>query len=460
MERFVPSAVTCVCLAALMACGGGWTTADDDDTGPDFGAALVGIGVSPINPTVTLGEPIQFVATGFYDDQTTRNITDTVDWYSTETSVIDVSSGLDSEGRGTTVGPGQSMVGCQMFDFGSNEVRVTVTEAAITSLQVVPPAVQLHGGETVQLEAAAEFSDGSHGNVTGSVRWITSNPGVVTVDVNGVATAGTSLGSAEVQVIYETGGGGEYEGTPGQVEVLDGSVVIDEADVRVLGVNAVETGGTVTYTVEIKNSGGSPASSFWIDAWLNRTAAPPPPPTSGDAYQFVSLLDSGESAQITIEMADASPGSFQSWVMVDSFNSVIEGSVGENNNIWGPEPVTVSGSGGPIGPDLSITYLQAFVQESQEQVLYIVDVTNTGDQAATGFTVSVYADPAFPPVAPEQGDESAYVDVLPAGETAYLDVAVRAIPSGYWQSYVLADSAAQIDEPNEDNNLSAFQVVP
>ena len=122
--------------------------------------------------------------------------------------------------------------------------------------------------------------------------------------------------------------------------------------------------------------------------------------------------------------------------------------------------MTVSGSGGPIGPDLSITYLQAFVQESQEQVLYIVDVTNTGDQAATGFTVSVYADPAFPPVAPEQGDESAYVDVLPAGETAYLDVAVRAIPSGYWQSYVLADSAAQIDEPNEDNNLSAFQVVP
>ena len=364
--KLASQSVTCAFLAALVGCGGGWGTGDDDDTGPGLGAALVGIGVSPINPTVTLGEPIQFVATGFYDDQTTRTITDAVDWYSSSSSVIEVSSGLDTEGRGTTVGAGQAMVHCQMFDFGSNEVRVTVTEAAITALQVVPAVVQLHGGETVQLEAAAEFSDGGHGNVTGSVRWITGDPAVVTVGDGGVATAGSTLGSAEVRVIYETGVGGEYEGTPGLVEVLDGSVVIDEADVRILGVNAIESGGDVAYTIEVKNSGGSPASSFWIDAWLNRTAAPPPPPTSGDAYQFVSLLDAGETTQVTISLPDASPGSFQSWVMVDSFNSVVEGSVGENNNIWGPEPVTVSGSGGPIGPDLSISYLQAFVQESQE----------------------------------------------------------------------------------------------
>jgi len=259
-------------------------------------------------------------------------------------------------------------------------------------------------------------------------------------------------------VVYESSQG-EFVGTPATIEVLDGSVVIDEADVRVLGVNTVEAEGGVTYSVEVKNSGGSPASSFWLDVWLNRTAAPPPPPATGDAYEFISLLESGETAFIDITL-ETGPGNFQSWLMIDSFDTVQEDNLGENNNIWGPEPVQVTSDGGPIGPDLAVTYVQAFVQEAQEQVLYIVDVTNTGDQAASAFNVGVFANPAFPPVAPAYPDEQAYVDVLPPGETAYLDIAIRDVPQGFWTSYVLADVADTIDEPNESNNLANFQVVP
>jgi hypothetical protein len=446
-----------VALVFLTACVGGWDD-DDDATGPELQASLVGIGVTPMNPTVTLGEEIQFVATGFYDDTTTRTITDTVQWYSTAPSVIDVSSGLDSEGRGTTLAAGISRVSCGFENFPSNDVVVTVTEAAIQSLVVQPALVQLHAAQTVQLEAIADFTDGSHGNVTGSVRWTANNGGAATVDSSGVVTASNNLGTATIGVTYESSLG-EFQGTPATIEVLGGDVVIDKADVRILGVNAISNSDGVSYSVEIKNSGGSPASSFWVDVWLNRTAAPPPPPATGDAYEFVALLEAGETSFVEIDVA-ASPGTYQSWFMIDSFDSVIEDSVGENNNIWGPEPVQVTGDGGPIGPDLAVTYLQAFVQVAQEQVLYIVDVTNTGDQAATSFHVGVFGDPAFPPVAPAYPDEQVYVDLLPAGETAYLDIAIRDIPQSFWQSYVLADVAGVIAEPNESNNLANFTVVP
>ncbi len=442
-------------LVCLLGCGAGW---DDDDTdgGPPEVAALVGIGVSPMDPTVTLGEDIQFLATGFYDDQSTRDITDTVDWLSSDPTIIEVSSSLDNEGRGTTVSAGVARVKCRFYDFESNDVAVTVTDASIQQLVVQPSNVQLHAGESVQLEAVADFSDGSHGNVTGTVRWITDNGSVATVDAGQVTAA--SLGTVSIRVIYEHSGG-EFEGTPATIQVLGGDVAIDPADVRILGVNPIESPDGVNYAIEIKNSGGTPASSFWVDVWLNRTAAPPPPPATGDAYEFVSVLGAGESAIIEIAL-EATPGNYQSWLMIDSFDNIPEGSLGENNNIWGPEPVQVTSGGGPIGPDLAVTYLQAFVQESQEQVLYIVDVTNTGDEPASAFNVGVFGDPAFPPVAPAYPDEQAYVDVLPAGETAYLDIAIRDMPTTWWTSYVLADVTGTIDEPNEENNLASFQVVP
>jgi hypothetical protein len=41
-----------------------------------------------------------------------------------------------------------------------------------------------------------------------------------------------------------------------------------------------------------------------------------------------------------------------------------------------------------------------------------------------------------------------------------MSMIVRDVPEAYWQSYVLADNASAIDEPNENNNLATFQVVP
>ncbi len=418
----------------------------------------MGIGVTPHQPTVTLGEQIQFVAIGYYEDQTTRDITDVVTWESGLHSVITVSSSLDEEGLGTTVGAGQALVRAAFYDLYSNEVQVTVTDASVTALEVQPSVVELHVGEEVQLTAEASFTDGSRGNVSGTVRWVTGDGTIATVDPTGKVTA-AGLGAVDMRAIYEQPSG-DFEAEPSLIEVLDETVTIDGPDVRVIGLNVIGSGETATYTVELKNSGGGPASGFWVDVWLNRSDAPPAPPTSGDAYYFVDLLDVSESVEIPIELSGVVPGNYQSWVLVDSFATLDEGVLGENNNTWGPEPVSLSGGSGPMGSDIAITYLQAYIQQSQAQVLYIIDVTNNGDQAAAPFQVGVFSNPSFPPVAPAIPDEQELVSSLAPGETAYLSIPVRAIPSGFWQSYVLADVGGVLAEPNEFNNLAGFQVAP
>jgi len=418
----------------------------------------MGIGVTPHQPTVTLGEQIQFVAIGYYADQSTRDITDVVTWESSITSVITVSSSLDQEGLGSTEGAGDALVRASFYDLYSNEVQVIVTDASVTALELQPAAVELHVGEEVQLTAEATFTDGSRGNVSGTVRWVTGDGTIATVDPTGkVAAAG--LGSVGIRAIYEQPAG-DFEAEPASIDVLDETVTIDGPDVRVVGLNVVGSGETATYTVELKNSGGGPASGFWVDVWLNRTEAPPAPPTSGDAYYFVDLLGASETQEIPIEVPGVGPGNYQSWVLVDSFASLDEGTLGENNNTWGPEAVSLSGDSGPAGADVAITYLQAYIQQSQAQVLYIVDVTNNGDEASAPFQVGVFSDPSFPPVAPAIPDEQEQVGSLEPGDTAYLSIAVRAIPTGFWQSYVLADVGGVLPEPNEFNNLAGFQVAP
>jgi len=438
-------------------CSGGWTAGDDDDVGP-IPASIIGVGVTPSDPTVTLGEEIQFVATGYYNDQSTRDITDTVTWQSSELSVLSVSSALDQEGLGIPVAAGSARVRASFFELNSNEVSVTVTEAVVTELVVQPSEVSLHVGESVQLVAEAEFSDGSRGNVSGTVRWITSSGSIATVEIAGMVTA-TGLGSADIRAVYEQGGG-EFEAQPATIEVLGGDVVIDGPDVRVVGLTAVSATDSVDYTVAVKNSGGSPASAFWVDVWLDLPNIPAAPPVTGDGYQFVELLEAGETNEVEISLEGVPPGSYESWVLVDSFASLDEGSLGESNNTWGPEQVVVSGGPSTQSADLAISYLQAYTQAGQGQVLYIVDVTNNGSDTAGNFVVGAFANPTFPPVAPATPDEQVSVESLAPGSTAYLSITIRSVPQSWWHSYILVDSYNSVPEYNESNNLGSSQVLP
>jgi hypothetical protein len=445
--------------AAALSCSNAWDSGPSEppDSTPSD-TDLLGIGITPNTPKVTSGEEIHFIATGFYADRRTVDVTDVVTWTSTDEGVVAVSGSLDSEGIASTSSAGQANIVATLDGLQSNSARVTVTAAQILSLVIRPGHVSVHEGSEITVSAEASFSDGSHGDVTGTVRWITGNPAIVIVDPGGRIT-GNGVGVADVRAVYEQGDA-SIEAEPAGVTVVEPGEDIGNADLRVVGLSTASSGDDLVYTVEVKNSGTASASGFWVAAWLNLTAAPPAAPTEGDAAEYVAALEPDQTAEIVVRLSGVAPGNYSSWILVDSLAALDEGGLGENNNTWGPQAVEVTGGGGSIGPDLSITYFQVYVQASQGQTLYIVDVTNTGDEAAAAFDVGVFSDLAFPPTVGAAPDELQSVAGLAPGATAPISIVIRSTPSAYWQSYVLVDPDGVVTEPNEGNNLASFSVFP
>jgi len=300
---------------------------------------LLGIGALPDGAVVPLGATLQFTALGYRSDLQTVNLTDIVNWQMLGHEILAVSSQLDREGLAVPLAPGQTLVRATYEDLISNEVRVTVTDAEVVELEVSPAQVALHPGESFQLAAEALFSDSSVGNATGSVRWLTANPSVARIQPGGRVEA-VDAGWVEVRALYETSSV-SIESDPLLVEVYAPQQPIEPPDLVVSSATASVEGTTVRWTVTVANEGASPASDIWIDAWLHREEPPPTPPTAGDAWTTLGVLDAGEQVQLTLELDDASPGDWTTWLLVDSMGIVDEGDLGEWNNGWGPQPVHI-----------------------------------------------------------------------------------------------------------------------
>jgi len=102
---------------------------------------------------------------------TPTNATESVDWYSTDTSIVAV----DSNGTITTVGPGIADV---VVYGGTSNVSATCT---VHSLEMSKSTINMGQYDTFDL--AVDGSDGY------TVSWRTSNPRVATVDTSGQVVA-------------------------------------------------------------------------------------------------------------------------------------------------------------------------------------------------------------------------------------------------------------------------------
>jgi Protein of unknown function (DUF3443)/Bacterial Ig-like domain (group 2) len=222
-------------LAAITGCGGG------GGGGGSTPKTLVSIAVTPSNPSIDLGTTQQFSATGTFSDNTTQDLTTSVIWDSSATSVATISNVAGSNGRATSVGTGTTTI---MAVSGGISASTTLTAIAtmLVSVTVLPANPSIVLGTTQQFNATGTFSDNTTQDLTTSVIWDSSVTSVATISnaagSNGRTTpvaAGTTTITATVPVTQPipgrisggttmtvTGGGG------GQVNVLpitvDGSL--------------------------------------------------------------------------------------------------------------------------------------------------------------------------------------------------------------------------------------------
>jgi hypothetical protein len=154
---------------------------------------LVLIALTPANPTITKGGTQQFTATGTYSDTSTQNITNSVTWASSNTSVATIAAG----GLATGVGTGTSNITAALGSIVSPADQLTVTPATLVSIAVTPANPSIAAGTIQQFTATGTYSDTSTRNLTTSVTWASSNSAVATIAAGGLAT-GAGTGTSNI----------------------------------------------------------------------------------------------------------------------------------------------------------------------------------------------------------------------------------------------------------------------
>ncbi len=151
---------------------------------PGTAAALVSIAVTPTNPSIAKGTMQPFTATGTYSDGSTQNLTSTVIWTSSNTSVATVTG----SGVASGVGVGASTIQAASASV-TGSTALTVTAPVLNAIAVSPANSSIPNGTTEQFTATGSYSDGSTQNLTNSVTWGSSNTSVATINSTGLATA-------------------------------------------------------------------------------------------------------------------------------------------------------------------------------------------------------------------------------------------------------------------------------
>ncbi|WP_421252615.1 Ig-like domain-containing protein, partial [Aeromonas sp. 600724] len=133
-----------------------------------------------------------FVATGYYSDGSTQDLTYEVTWQADNPAVASISQ----NGELTGVEAGVVSVTASKNGIISNAVVVEITRARIITVAVTPSPV-VSKGQPVSMQAIATYDDGSQADITRIATWRSDNPVVATIAPDGVVT-GREVGTSGV----------------------------------------------------------------------------------------------------------------------------------------------------------------------------------------------------------------------------------------------------------------------
>ncbi|WP_158502321.1 kelch repeat-containing protein [Vitiosangium sp. GDMCC 1.1324] len=149
-------------------------------------ARLLSLQVSPTSASVPVGSTQQFTAQGSYGDGTTRDVTSSVTWTSSNTTIATVSnSGL---GTGVAAGGPVTITATLGGVSGTAQFTITPPPPVLTSIKLTPATASVLSGSTQQFTAQGSYSDGTTVDVTNSATWTTSNTAIATVSSTGLGT--------------------------------------------------------------------------------------------------------------------------------------------------------------------------------------------------------------------------------------------------------------------------------
>lgn len=167
--------------------------------------SLQSIIVTPSTASIAPSTQVVFAALGAFSDSTTQDLTDQISWFVASTAAPKMSDTCNNKIATTTISrfgiaTGTNAATCDVTatstGLSSNPVAMlTVTSAALTSIAITPAIPVVAPGSNLQLVATGTFSDNSTQDITGLVKWSSSDSTVAPVDEDGIVT-GEGIGSA------------------------------------------------------------------------------------------------------------------------------------------------------------------------------------------------------------------------------------------------------------------------
>ncbi len=165
------------------------------------GATLTTLELRPSPAVVSRGLTLDVTAIATFSDATQQDLTRLVVWRVADVSLAAISNASGTEGRVTARGEGVTEVNAT-FAGSTARTNLTISAAALASVQVTPTAPTLPRGTTRAFTATGLFTDGTTQDLTAQATWTSGEPSRVAVSSQGANRGEVNAlaqGSAEVR---------------------------------------------------------------------------------------------------------------------------------------------------------------------------------------------------------------------------------------------------------------------
>ncbi len=228
---------------------------------PGSPVKMSAITVSSALTSIPQGLSTQLAASGNFTDGTTSNITNSVTWSSSNTSVATVSS----RGLVTAVSTGTTTITARSAQGFINTLLITVSSATLTSITVTPGSSNMARALTQQMVATGTYSDGTSAVIPAStVTWSSSSTAIATISSSGVVM-GVALGSTTINATV----GSISASTPLAVSKTIQSIAVTTAN----SVTSLPVGIAVQLTATGTLSDGSTVNLSNLVTWVANSNA-------------------------------------------------------------------------------------------------------------------------------------------------------------------------------------------
>ena len=157
-------------------------------------ASLTALAVTPGAVTVAAAGTVSLRAMGSYSDGSTKDLTSSVTWSSSDSNTVSV----NTAGVATGVATGLATITAHSGAFsGAATITVNSAGANLTSLALSPANPSVPINTTQQMTAIGTYGDGSSRDLTGLVSWSSSTITNASVDLTGLVK-GVAAGSATI----------------------------------------------------------------------------------------------------------------------------------------------------------------------------------------------------------------------------------------------------------------------